>query len=207
MTDVLLTVQRDIESPPGGWKYTVPETGVTVTGQFYKVLRDRVVKHLKANNLPVDEALIEDGACRETRPPGSWCARALPKPVAGRPLALLIYVEQFLKCTWQAILARRFVGRDEAVRRFDICMGCPMRAATPGGCAGCYDLLRKANTVMESKGALTVAADADGVTRDACSACWCLIPLKVWLRNDTLDKCEGEKKPPYWEGCWRINGS
>lgn len=203
----LLHVQRDVNSPPGGWKYTVPETGITITAQFYSILVPRVTQHLLANGIPVDDErmmLIEDAACRETQPPGTWCAKRDPKPVAGMPIPLLATVESFLKCIWTALVARKFVPREEAERRLAICMKCPLRSTTPSGCSGCYTLLKKANSLMEKKGALSVEPDEDGTVRDACSACWCLITLKPWMTSATLDKCEGGSKPPYAEGCWRL---
>lgn len=203
----LLSVQRDIEAPPGGWRYTVPETGVTVTGQFFRILRDRTIAHLKANGVAVTEERlleIEDGACRETKPPGSWCAKRPPKPVAGLPLPLLTTVETFLKCIWTALVSRQFVKREEAERRLAICKQCPLRSEAPGGCEGCYTLLRKARTLMGKNDALKIEPDEDGKLRDTCAACLCLIPLKGWMGNAALDRCEGEKKPAYWEKCWRL---
>lgn len=205
MSEPLLTVLRDINSPPGGWRYTPPQTGVTLTASHYSFLRDKVIRHLKANGFEVDEAAIEDGACRETPAAGRWCGPAAPKPVAGMPVPLLAAVEAFLSCTWQAILARRFVPREEAERRLAICLTCPLRSDAPSGCGGCYTLLRKAKDLMGGKSALTVEPDADGTVRDTCSACLCLLPLKVFMTSETLDKCEGDRRPPYQEGyCWRL---
>lgn len=200
----LLTVVRDVNSPPGGWKYTVPETGVTITGSHYALLKSRVIQHLNANSLPVDEDLIEHGACVETKPPGSWCSKREPKPIAGMPVPLLGAVEVFLKCIWAAIVGREFVPRAEAERRLGICMKCPLRGASPGGCTGCYTLLKKANSLLEDKGAFVIAADEDGFVRDTCLACLCVLPLKVWLGDKTLNQCEGSSRPPYAAGCWRL---
>lgn len=201
----LLSVIRDINSPPGGWRYTPPETGVTLTASFYGELRDKVVRHLRANGFEADEDVIQDGACRESPsvPPG-WCRKRDPKPIAGMPIPLLSAVESFLRCTWQAILSRKFVPREEAERRLSVCMGCPMRGASPGGCGGCYDLLRKAKDLLGGKSALTIEPDEDGTVRDTCQACLCVLPLKVFLTTPTLEKCEGERKPPYAPGCWRL---
>jgi hypothetical protein len=206
MNEDLQIVQRDIDSPPGGWRYTVPETGVTIKAPFFNTLKPRVIAHLKANHVVVDDErllLLEDGACRETRPPGSWCAKRPAKPVEGGMLPLLIHVERFLKTVWGAIRARQFVSREEANRRIAICLQCPKRAATPGGCQGCYTLLKKAATLMEKNDAIKIEPDEDGYVRDTCSACWCVLPLKVWLPQATLDKAEGEKRPDYAPGCWR----
>lgn len=39
--------------PPGGWKYTQPETAVLITDSDYEALKSSVVEHRNANNLPV----------------------------------------------------------------------------------------------------------------------------------------------------------
>jgi hypothetical protein len=116
---------------------------------------------------------------------------------------MLAHVERFLTTVWQAIIDRKFVGREEALRRVAVCQGCPLRATMPGGCTGCYTLLKKAEKLLQKNGAIEVPADEDGFVRDVCGACGCFIPLKVVLENGTLDRAEGMKRPAYWEGCWR----
>ena len=202
----MLTVQRDIEKPPEGWRYTVPETGVTLKGDFFEVVWNQLVRHCKANNLPEpDRVYVEDAACRETNPPGSRCGVRKPRPSEDKPIQhlMLSHVERFLTTVWQAILDRKFVDRDEAVRRVNVCLGCPLRTTMPGGCTGCYTLVRKAESILRKRGSIEIAEDADGFKRDVCGACGCFIPLKVVLENRTLDRAEGEKRPAYWEGCWR----
>lgn len=203
MNEPLLAVLRDIEKPPGGWRYTVPETGVVITGDFFGGIWPQVVKHHAANGLPAPEReIVEDRACRES--PGGRCGARKPKPVAGMPVALLSTLEAFLKCVWTAIITRDFVSRKEAERRLAICLDCPLRSTPPGGCSGCYTILKKANSLMEKKGSLVIPPDEDGTVRDACSACWCLVPLKSWLSQKTLDQCEGQSRPPYHPKCWRL---
>lgn len=198
----LLTVQRDVNSPPGGWKYTVPETGVTITAQFYHLLRQRVVQHLAANRVEVtDEMLliIEDGACRETQPPGSWCARRPPKPVDGKlPFLTLEIAERFIKTVWQVVKERKFVSREEAERRLAICMSCPL-ATSIGGCEGCTTLYKKMVEMIGKTNPLTVERG-----KEFCGACGCLLLAKSAIPNATLDRAEGSTKPRYHEKCWRL---
>ena len=205
----LLTVLRDVDSPLGGWHHTPPQTGVTLTSPFYNGLRDLAIRHLTANGVEITDELmllIEDGACRETPAAVAlgWCRKREPKPVAGMPVPLLSAVESFQKCTWQAIMTRKFVPREEAERRLSVCISCPMRGESPGGCDGCYSLLRKAKDLLGGKSALTIEADESGAVRDTCQACLCVLPIKVFLTSETLDKCEGDRRPPYAPGCWRL---
>jgi hypothetical protein len=204
----MLSVKRDIDKPPEGWKYTIPETGAVIKADFYTVLRDRVMRHRKANNLSIPddyEAFLQDAACRETNPPGSRCGVAAPKPRDNKPIPVLLlsHVQRFLETVWAAIVDRRFVSAEIAKERIGVCLTCPLRTTMPGGCTGCYTLLGKAEKLLTKKDAITIEPDADGYKRDVCGACGCFVPLKAWLENSTLDKAEGERRPAYWEGCWR----
>ena len=194
-------VQRDIEKPPEGWRYTVPETGVTIKGDFFEEVWKKVVKHHEANRLPEpDRATIEDAACRETNPPGSRCGERRARPQQELPIQhlMLSHVERFLKTVWQAILDRKFVTPEEAARRVAVCIECPIRTTMPGGCTGCYTLVKKAEAILNKRGAIHLPDD-----RDVCGACGCFIPLKVVLENRTLDRAEAAERPAYWTGCWR----
>lgn len=198
----LLTVLRDVDSPPGGWKYTVPETGVTVTGQFYGLLKDRVVKHLRANGHTVTDEmllLIEDGACRETQTPG-WCKKRGKKPVDTKlPHLTLAHIDRFLKSIWSALVDRDFVSREEAERRAEICRNCPIITGGITGCSGCYTMLRKAQSFVQ-KNPIQMEPD-----KQVCGACGCFTPLLVWFKNTTLDRAAGKTMPKYQEGhCWRL---
>ena len=201
----LKAVIRDMEKPPEGWRYTVPETGVTLTADFFENLWNKLVRHHTANNLPApDRIAVEDAACRETNPPGSRCGDRKPKPVARASGFLTMgKIERFLKTVWHAIVDRAFVSREEAVRRVEVCLGCPARTTMPGGCMGCYTLLKQAEGLLKKEGAIHIAEDEDGLKRDVCGACGCFIPLKVVLENRTLDAAEGQQRPNYWAGCWR----
>jgi hypothetical protein len=201
MNNELLIVQRDINSPPGGWRYTVPQTGVTITAPYYSSLLPRVVKHLKANALEVDEDVIMDGACRETpNLPAGWCCPKPEKPVEGSlPHLTLRHLDRFIKSIWHTLLSRDFVSREEAERRAEVCKSCPLVTGGLGGCSTCYSLLRATEKLIQSN---PIKMDTD---KDVCGACGCHIPLLVWCKNSTLDKAAGEVMPKYLEGhCWRL---
>lgn len=201
-------VLRDIEKPPDGWRYTVPETRCLIKADFFEDLWKKVIRHRDANRLPIPDdyrEFLEDAACRETNPPGNRCGEAKPKPRASGPIPVLLlsHVERFLKTVWQAIVDRKFVSPDEALRRVEVCLDCPLRTTMPGGCTGCYSLLDKAKKILGKRGAIEIREDLDGFKRDVCGACGCVIPLKVVLENATLNKAEGSERPAYWEKCWR----
>ena len=194
-------VRRDINGPPGGWKYTVPETGVTLTGQFFKTLYPQVRAHMEANSLPLPsnlEAIVMDGACRETNPGGSWCCKAPEKPHAGAlPHLTLAKAETFVRSIMGALKNREFVSREEAERRHAICMDCPL-ATSIGGCLGCHGILRMVEKLMKSNPL------PDDPEKRFCSACGCYIRIKAFLPNQILDDAE-KVKPAYHEKCWRYD--
>lgn len=200
----LLTVVRDVNSPPGGWKYTPPQTGVTITAQFWNGMLPRVISHLKANGVEITDELlleIEHGACVESNV-GGWCRKREPKPVAGMPIPLLSAVEAFLKSVWGVLKERRFVPREEAERRAAICRECPYRVTSPGGCVSCQSLIKAAAELIE-KNPIKFEPDEDGTVRDTCRACLCICHIKCWVPSTVLDKAEGEKRPAYHKSCWR----
>ncbi len=198
MNEPLLTVRRDIEKPPGGWKYTVPETGVVILGDFFSEMWPKIVRHYEANSLPVpDRELVEDRACRES--PGGRCGPRRPKPVAGiLPHLTLGLVERFIKTVWQSLKDRDFVSREEAERRAAVCAGCPLATGGIGGCKSCFDLIRKTREFVQAS---PIQFEKD---KDVCGACGCYLPAKVLLANRTLDRAEGQEKPRYWDKCWRL---
>lgn len=205
-------VLRDIEKPPNGWKYTVPETNVLITADFFEELWKRVLKHRHANNLPIADdyrEFLENAACEETNPPGSRCGAPRRKPRANKPIQhlMLSHVQRFLETVWAAVKDRKFVEREEAVSRVDVCIDCPLRTTMPGGCSGCYTLLGQAKKLLDKNGAIEIPPDEDGTVRNVCGACGCFIPVKVALMNSTLNKAEAGKRPAYWEGCWRNEGN
>jgi hypothetical protein len=203
-------VLRDIEKPPEGWRYTIPENGVLIKADFFEELWKKVLRHRHANSLPIPEdyrEFLENAACEETSPPGSRCGAPRRKPRESRPIQHLMisHVERFLSTVWAAIVDRKFVSRDTALERVSVCIGCPLRATMPGGCGGCYTLLKKAKALLDKNGAIEIPPDEDGLVRDVCGACGCFIPLKVALENSTLNKAEGSHRPAYWSECWRNN--
>lgn len=195
-----LTITRDVEAAPGGWRYTVPETGLTLKAPYAKGLRKKVFDHMTANGLPIPadfEEWINDLICRESGHGAPYCGelkvseRQTPLP----PLSWALAV-RFVSTILHAIKDRQFVTREEAERRVAVCMSCPL-ATSIGGCKGCSTVFRQAEKVMKP---LTIETEKG---KSHCGACGCYITYKVWIDNPTLDKAEGRNRPAYWEGCWR----
>jgi hypothetical protein len=193
----MITVKRDIESPPGGWKLTVEQTGVTVTAPFFAVLKTRVAAHMRANSiaLPADyDEWCADAACRESGLGSPFCGGAVAQPDASMPSLTFALAARFLNTMVGVIRDRKFVSRDEAERRAAICLSCPLHRDSIGGCMGCSALLRKVERAMK--------AHPLDPRLGWCGACGCKCSVKAWVDNSTLDRAEANR-PPYHEGCWR----
>lgn len=196
-----ITVTRDIESPPEGWKFTVAETGVVVTAPYFKILKSRVRAHLVANNLPVADdfdSWLADAACKENSLGAPFCGQEVAKPVGIMPYLTFGVAARFIKTVIGAVRDRKFVSREEAERRVAVCMACPY-AGSIAGCKGCSSIFKE----MERALADSPVNVEEG--KEHCLACGCLIRAKVLLDNGTLDRAEaGSESVPYHESCWRL---
>lgn len=189
---------RDMTQPPGGWRYTVPETGLLVTAATASTLRVRILSHLAANGIdpPPD---LNTAICRQMGLGEPYCskARVAENAPPKYPKLTVDTANRFLKTMLAVIRDRRFVPREEAERRMAVCMSCPL-ATSLGLCVGCNGL---ASTVVRLLNGKAPRAEAG---REWCAACGCRLDAKVMIPNATLDKGEPEK-PDYWPGCWRLS--
>lgn len=193
------TVTRDIEQPPGGWRFVVPQTGVALKGASAATLRKRIKEHLNANSIPLPDNFDEwayDAICEHMQLGGPYCGQAQPKPQAtDMPFLTTGTVTRFISTMLNVVRERRFVSREEAERRFAICMNCP-NAVSFGFCENCVQVFRKVKRMM-TKNPLP-----DIPEKRFCGSCGCYIRLKALIPNDVLDKSE-PVRPLYAPGCWR----
>jgi hypothetical protein len=93
----------------------------------------------------------------------------------------------FIRFMAKRITNKSLVEPVEAHRRAAVCMACPL-ATHVSGCHICKDALK-----------LTVRPPEEVVAPEACSACGCYMPLKVWLPREQLGSAEAF---PFHEKCW-----
>lgn len=101
-----------------------------------------------------------------------------------------------VNAAWSFILfiAKRMKNKSlvdplEAQRRANICIECPKKSAVMG-CGFCKAALK---LMVSPPRAL------DPKAPEACGACGCWLPGKVWVPRDALGS---EEDFPYWESCW-----
>lgn len=185
--------------PPGGWRFTVPETGLLITGATPKVLTKKVRSHMEANSIEIPEPFrewFEDALCVQMNLGPKFCGRPAPVLPKGVMKGLTLgTAARFLRTMMKVLEDREFVGREEAESRVAICNSCPISGGI-GGCAGCNSILNKVDKLLQND---PLPVDPD---KEYCLACGCKISLKCWIPNSTLDKAETER-PDYWEKCWR----
>jgi len=201
MTD-LVQVTRDVEQPPGGWYFTIEQTGLKITGPSAFTLQRRVKAHMVANSLPIPEdfpAWFEDAMCRQMDLGRPFCGQT-PKnpPPSGVKHLSLALVERFIKTVALTIKGRKLVPQEEAERRAAICVACPMNT-TIGGCRSCYAIARPLKALLGNR--TTEAKPA------YCRACGCDLSAKCWIPNDVLNKAEFGHNLDYAPGCWRLEAA
>jgi hypothetical protein len=190
-----LAIIQDFESPPGGWKYVVPETGIELKAPYAKSLKQRIAAHLNANGLPMpDSDVLDDAICRQSGHGEPWCGGAV-KAASENPLLTMATVNRFLRTVLQAVKDRKFVDTVERERRLAICQACPMHTTLGTGCRGCNAVLKAISKV--------IPIEEGGL--NACRACGCATSVKAVLDLDTLKKAEGSNRPPYAQGCWMLS--
>jgi hypothetical protein len=76
-------------------------------------------------------------------------------------------------------------------------MACPY-ATNIGGCTSCSTIFNQVERLMKHN---PIAVEKG---KEYCGACGCVVRVKVLIPNETLDRAEGQEKPPYHERCWRL---
>ncbi|MFA6043403.1 MAG: hypothetical protein WC718_00340 [Phycisphaerales bacterium] len=203
----LTTITRDIEAAPNGWRYTVPETGVTLTAKWARSLRTKVLAHMEANGVPEPadfDEVFADAACRESGLGPPYCGpdTAPPKPAGQIEFLTWAHVGRFLKAAATYIAnPRSHVSAEEADRRFAICLACPLRVDI-GNCVKCHGLTALVAAAEVAVGTVTGRKITDG--RQVCGACGCFCASKPILKIPVLRKLDKglDVVPVYDAGCW-----
>lgn len=206
----MLHLTRQGETPPSGFSYVVPETGMTVpTGRpaftcLSDLLND-VRAHYAANRIaapPDIAARVEDWCCRRLGP--DWCVttkgvewtRNASIPSFG--LAQLKQASLTLFSWLRDDLPP--VPVEQIEKRAETCLACPMHGY-PSDCGGCA-----ATEIAASVGNFIVGSRVPQDEKlKACRVCSCLLRLKVRVPLPSILKHSPEAQlaalPP---NCWIV---
>lgn len=211
----MMRLNNTTETPPGGYRYWVPETQRWIpdrqerSGNFLSLqdLLAALKKHYAANNLnaPANLAdLIQHQMCANL--PVGWCmhfpAEREPfEPKGPRRQTRHLTLAGVLQGTqtlisWQ-VAGRPKVETGEAVRRAEVCLRCPENLSVQG-CSGCNNPL---TALVKSFVGMQNLPQISGL--GSCSVCGCALSAKIWLPLDILKSHMDEKQlSEFPEWCW-----
>lgn len=185
-------------TPPDGFKYLQPETGLWITGDFLSELVERVAAHRQHKGIePADLAGVERDVVNQL------CAAAAPGVCTGEPgedyqplqnnirqlsLAKVATATEVLIDWLKAGL--QMVPKEEAKRRAEVCRGCPYNAV-PSACV-CTPFWKIIDSI--------VPADRNEPGLNVCGICSCSLRAKVLVPMAiAVESTAGLTMPP---NCW-----
>jgi len=173
-------------NPPGGWRFTVEETGATLRGTSLGEVMVAVKKHWEVNGIePIEdlEREIERRICEEV--PEYCGAKGMEiKPVPknrGRTIHEVITGTKTIGM-W---LAKRAMGGgnvsvEVAERRASVCVGC-VENTEPTGCSSCNKAA--SSQVLDKLVPFRTSKDA---ALKSCRVCGCWLSAKIACQLDII---------------------
>ena len=195
-----LEIYRDMESPPGGWKFTVTETGGEFTAFTRQTLQGKVRSHMEANGVQLPFPFSDwfaDTLCKQMNLDERWCGPTRNK--LKEPGITKEAIGRFINTMWgMAKTGFKLVPQELADNRSRICAKCPKNIDHSMGCFSCESILEKVEKIARGR----KTAEHDRL--HYCGACSCRLTLKVLVPKDVLDAAEAGEEPKYDPGCWRL---
>lgn len=206
-----LIVNNIRETPPGYWRYLVPETGRRFPdpkldpGKQYlspdQLLSD-LVKHYQANGIPVPGnlfLLVQDQLCRLLPPDRCSYTSPTDKPVEIRHGFTFAQVIEGTKTLigWQ-LNGRQKASVETMNSRAAICARCPYNA-NPPGCATCNSPL----TALVNSFVGQVKSQYDSVLQSCLAGCGCSLKALIQMPQDLITEKAKEYQDRLPEYCWQ----
>lgn len=187
--------------PPGGWRYTQPETNHPMSGITFRTLLSKVGMHRANQKIesPTKNmaAEVEDAICQAMSPEDQvvWCETGM------RVLKSISWTEvaAFLKTAAAWVTGgQQLVTPQEAERRATICAGCPLNVGLHG-CGMCRRALQEVREKILARG-----TSKDAVL-EACGVCGCDNKTQVHVPLEVLKRGRTGLQYPAW--CWKGDGA
>lgn len=193
-------------APPGGWRYTVPETKQSFAESNLEALLKTLKAHYRATGYDVPLDLverIEAFICAEVPEYCGAGPSALSQVVGKIEDAVLTFhaVIQGMRTLagWVAGSGER-VALEVAEKRASICARCPLNVQ-PKGCTGCNMGVLRQLTEKFVGGKRTSYYEQ----LKACKACACQLNAKVHLpRSNIWPKMSEKQKAQLPSECWLV---
>lgn len=207
----MLKINNTSLVPPGGWKYTDPDTGAQFSRTTYMSMVGVIHKHRAGNQLPqLSEARIQQVLCRSAYP--GVCSgedEVVEEPEAEKyPVLPTISGDDVVRGTkviWNLIKAKfkggdSLVSPEEAERRARICSDCPKNVEhDKENCKACIARLATLAKKIVSGGITTVDENLK-----TCSVCHCSNKAQVWVPYEHLKKGMTPAMESEWpDVCWK----
>jgi hypothetical protein len=188
----------------GACSYLVPHTGIRVQENDILTLVRTVRQHLDVNGFQtavITREEIEDAWCRELVIKHYDCCEEYPTPKIGERTITLSDVVRFTRTMFKnAVGGFKRVDQDEAERRADICVRCPMNFSI-GGCGACSGSGAAAAAIGSLIGDRKTSVDEN---LQSCKICGCFNKVQVWFPMEDLQAgMEQNIRDLLPDNCWK----
>jgi len=198
----MLKINNTSRVPPGGYRYTDPDTGATFGRPTYAQIIGLIHNHRKGNGLPnlnmdqIHHYLCQhaaEGVCNGSPEPPPNTKEQDAVTLSGSDAHRGMKV---IYSFWKA--GRKTVELEEAEARARTCSKCPMNVEYTGGCEACRNGLAKmVKTITAGKKKTTVEDNLK-----ACAICHCMNAAQVWVPYEHLK--HGMTPSMEWpDECWK----
>lgn len=193
-------------TPPGGWKYTVPETGKTIgpyTG--FAQLKTELQQHYQASGYPMPDNILDkvEGQICSFNP--EYCEEGsdVLRGIAARGKLAHTFHTAYQCLT--TLSANRDANGEKptmelASARAETCATCPKNTEV-SGCSACnFSALDR--LVQKLVGASKTPLDSK---LKFCSVCHCNLKAKIWTRLAAIEKgMSDDQMKELPETCWIV---
>jgi hypothetical protein len=193
----MITILDKTTTPPGGWHYTEPDTGVKFSGLSYVALVAEIRRHRIAMSLPVgSEWLPVFEHTLALQNPG---AKQQEEGAKQRQLSADDIVK-FVTVVKELLSGEELVSVEEQTRRANICASCPKKGVV--ACKYCGWLTRELTHMLGGRR----VPRATEIFKHSCMACGCDLTAKTACPLPVLKRVDEKigSTPEYAPGCWML---
>lgn len=189
-------------TPPGGWRYQVPETG-RIVGPFsgWDQLKTNLTEHYRSTGYSIPEKLFEMVEAQICEKQTEYCA---PPTIASRLFLAMGAIGHTFHTALSCLrtLASNSVGekptQELAESRAKVCAVCPENKEIVG-CSRCN--IGSLNSFIQ-KVVGAKKTESDGALK-FCGVCHCNLRAKIWTGREAIWKHTSDAdKVKFPESCW-----
>ena len=195
----MFRVVNKVVVPPGGWRYTQPETRVTLESLTFDGLLYQIESHRKGNGIPLTkdwQLRVELELCQDPDVARINCgAPAQGPPIKDRKVDLtdvLRFMRVINEWGWKTKF--KFVKQELAEARASVCETCPMNVVV-SGCHGCAGVTRWMEELLPEDRRFP------SKNINSCQICGCYLPLKIHIPLEINLKSK-PSNAEFPEHCW-----